>query len=69
MILFVFISQLWNKMGFAQANLKRLPSSPSFIQGDRRFERDCYKHTISIPTTTGIGFPRQTEHSYFFCAS
>jgi len=31
----------------------------------RRFEHSSYVHTFSIYNTSGIGFPRHREHSFF----
>ena len=43
---------------------------PSFVQGYRPVERRCYMHTCrKAPSITGIGLPRQFEHSFFFFAS
>ena len=45
-------------------------TSQSFVQSYRRFEQNCYVHTFSTSEhTSGIGFPRYSEHSYFCQAS
>ena len=41
----------------------------SFVQSNRRFERNSYVHTFSTySNTNGIGFP-YLRHSYFYKAS
>ena len=42
----------------------------SFVQSYRRFERSSYVHPFGTsPNTTGMGFPHQDKHSYFYPAS
>jgi len=51
-------------------NLNMHITSQSFVQSYRRFEQSCYVHTYSTSEhTSGIGFPRYFEHSYFYQAS
>ena len=51
-------------------NLNMHITSLSFVQSYRRFEQSCYVHTFSTSEhTSGIGFPRYLEHSYFCQAS
>ena len=51
-------------------NLNMHITSQSFVQRYRRFEQNCYVHTFStLLCSYGTGFPRHSEHSYFYQAS